>query len=407
MPLLMMVFALMLEQPRRVVIEREENEVTTYVDDELTVSLRVRVEDGVGLITLADTIPEHFELLDGNNFTILWKSFKKVSEKISFKVKCTKRGIYNLGPVKWESRHALMLKQTVIGSHNEPLRVTVKHRPLNVRRMRSIRTLSKIPLPLGSLAKLGITTTDFQEIRNYVPGDSYRHVNWKATARSMLPHRATLPKVNEYEREGKKVVWIFLDRSANMALGPSIRNTFEYAVEATSGLARFYLERDCMVGLCIFNGEEKIVFPDVGRRQYHRIMRELTAVELVKDRSSINLKEAVRKCRRYLLGTAPLSIIVTTILPENFRQIVDGIKEIRKYIPPIRGRTRQIIVINVIGYDVAARDIMEIFAANLLRLRSYCLISEVKRAGVSVISWNPKIQSFAEILLMGLRAPWN
>ncbi|MEM3715799.1 MAG: DUF58 domain-containing protein [Candidatus Bathyarchaeia archaeon] len=169
-----------------------------------------------------------------------------------------------------------------MGACEEPLNLTVKHKPLNIRRMRNVKTISKIPLPLGSSAKLGVTTTDFREIRNYVPSDPYRHVNWKATARSMLPHKVPQPKVNEFEREGKKVVWIFLDRSASMALGPITKSALEYAIEAATGLSCFYLERDCKVGLCMFNGAEKIVFPDVGRKQYYRILRELIRAEVEK-----------------------------------------------------------------------------------------------------------------------------
>ena len=119
---------------------------------------------------------------------------------------------------------------------------------------------------------MGIITTDFREIRDYLPGDPYRSINWKATARRAVQYRDSFPKVNEFEREGKKIVWIFLDKSAEMSLGPMIKNPFEYAIQAAACLARFYLERDCKVGLCIYSarGAEKIVFPDVGGRQYYK-----------------------------------------------------------------------------------------------------------------------------------------
>jgi len=143
----------------------------------------------------------------------------------------------------------------------------------------------------------------------------------------MLPHKVPQPKVNEFEREGKKVVWIFLDRSASMALGPITKSALEYAIEAATGLSCFYLERDCKVGLCMFNGAEKIVFPDVGRKQYYRILRE-----------------AVEKCHGHLVGVNPPSIIITSMSPKNYRQIIDGVREIWKYAYPVRSRSRQIII---------------------------------------------------------------
>lgn len=407
-PLFILIFALSVNQPHSITIKRLEKEMAAYVDNDLTLSFNIDISDGLGFITVADTLPQYFKLVDGSNFRVLWKGLRKKSQLFSYKVKCTRRGVYSLGPIKWETRHPLLLKQSMIGTIEEPLKLIVKHKPFSVRRMRSVRTLSKIPLPLGSSAKMGITTTDFREIRDYLPGDSYRSINWKVTARQ-LPRREASPlKVNEFEREGKKVVWIFLDKTVEMALGPIVKTPFEYAVQAATGIARFYLERDCRVGLCIYGskGAERIIFPEVGGRQYYKVLRGLIGAEVELEDKLFTvspLKDAIRKCRGHLVGNKPLTIIVTTITPKNFRLIIEGIKEIEKYITQVRYRSRQIIVVNLIGYHIAARDYFEETAANILELRNQQIIREVRKAGASVITWNPLRQSLAELLLAGLR----
>lgn len=407
-PLFMIIFALTINQPRRITIKRLEKELTSYIDEDIAISLEFEVSDGIGLITVADTLPQYFKLVKENNFRALWKGLKRKKQTISYKIKCTKRGIYSLGPLKWEARHPLLLKQTTINVNEDPLKLIVKHKPFSVRRIRSVRTFSEIPLPLGSSSKMGITTIDFREIRDYLPGDPYRSINWKATARRALQYGASPPKVNEFEKEGKRVVWMYLDKSGEMALGPVIRNPFEYAVQAAAGLARFYLERDCRVGLCIYGsrGAERIILPDVGGRQYYKILRELTSVE-VEPRDCIfatsPLKDATRRNRGHLVGNNPLSIIITTITPRNVRYIVEGVKEIRKYAMPVRSKSRQIVVIHLMCHHIAARDFFEKTAADILELRRQHLIRQIRKVGASVTLWDPSRQSLAKLLLAGLR----
>jgi uncharacterized protein (DUF58 family) len=410
-PLFSIIFALAFNQPRRIAVNRMKKYLTSYVDEDVKVSFQVEVPDGIGLLTVSDTLHQYFKLVEGNNFRVLWVNFKKKEKiaNISYTIKCTKRGIYSLGPIKWEIRHPFLLKQTIIGFSDDPLKLIVKQRPLIIRKMRSAKTLSKIPLPLGSSAKMGIATTDFREIRDYLPGDPYRSINWKATARHAHHYKAWLPKVNEFEREGKKIVWIFLDKSANMILGSTIKNSFEYAVQAATGLAYFYLERDCKVGLCIYNSvsAEKIILPDSGKRQYYKIVKELTGLEAeneVKASTASSLRDAVRECHGHLIGSNPLSIIITTVSPKNFEAIIEGVKEIRKYTTRMRSRNRQIIVIHVTGYHIAAREYHEEVAASIMELKNQHIIRMIRKAGASVVSWNPLRQSLARLLLMGLKS---
>jgi len=81
------------------------------------------------------------------------------------------------------------------------------------------------------------------------------------------------------------------------------------------------------------------------------------------------------------------------------------VKEIRKYTMPVaRSRSRQIIVMHLMSYHMAARDLVEEAAAEILELGKRQIIEDVKKVGASVIPWNPLRQSLARLLLTGLRS---
>ena len=71
---------------------------------------------------------------------------------------------------------------------------------------------SRIPMPQGALASMGMTTNDFKEIRSYYPGDPFKSINWKATSRNLI-RGEIWPVVNEFQKEGKRLsgyFWILL-----------------------------------------------------------------------------------------------------------------------------------------------------------------------------------------------------
>jgi len=64
----------------------------------------------------------------------------------------------------------------------------------------------------GSFGKHGNDNQEFKELRLYSPGDPFKAINWKVTSRNLV-RGSIWPVVNEFEKEGKKSVWIFLDTS--------------------------------------------------------------------------------------------------------------------------------------------------------------------------------------------------
>jgi hypothetical protein len=140
----------------------------------------------------------------------------------------------------------------------------------------------------------------------------------------------------------------------------------------------------------------RIVLPDLGKRQEFKIMREMLNVDI--KYSDESLKEAIHSCRGHIIGTLPLFIIITMIDAEKTEGLFDGIREFHKYTGRLMRRP-SVIVFNIRGYSVAAQSEEEEMAAEMLEFHNRQVYISLRRLGATVVTWNPKTQSFAKALI--------
>lgn len=441
-PIIFLSISVLIGQPRVESVERGGKDIKVNVDDKVQDTLKVCITDGPGIVTISDTLPMSFALEEGNNFRAIWKGLNKKTVEISYNAQCAKRGYFDIRQVNYEVRHPLQITANVLGVLSAKRSIIVQPHPLFVRKIRNHKSISRIPMPMDARFRFGIPTTDFKEIRDYETGDNYRAINWKASAKHLSRSNPRF-LINDYEKEGKKVVWIFLDSAIHMALGTTVNNTMEYAIRAALGFTNFYLERDCRVGFCVYNhdasqwegpfekrnkqridlelpsleqmetdvyipslkdkslqagknrSETKVLFPDSGKRQLYKITREMLYVDI--KYSIESLKEAIHGCRRYIVGTQPLFILVSMIEGARIKGIVDGIKELHKYMGRGGGKPN-IILFNVQGYNIAAQSEEEKIAAGFLTYHTKPYYEYLRGMGVTVLNWDPIEESFASAL---------
>lgn len=75
------------------------------------------------------------------------------------------------------------------------------------------------------------------DIREYVPGDPFKFINWKATARSIEGKLM----VNNYEREGLRNVIFLADLGPWMRLGYPHENPLEFGASLILSLTKVLL----------------------------------------------------------------------------------------------------------------------------------------------------------------------
>lgn len=114
----------------------------------------------------------------------------------------------------------------------------------------------------------------FKEVREYVPGDDVRSIDWNVTARTGQPHI----KVMTEERE--QTVVLVVDGSGSTRFGSRSRFKSELCAELCAVLAYSAIKNNDKVGLLVFTDQvELYVRPGKGRTHVLRVIRELLCFE--------------------------------------------------------------------------------------------------------------------------------
>jgi uncharacterized protein (DUF58 family) len=111
---------------------------------------------------------------------------------------------------------------------------------------------------------------EFSEVREYVPGDDVRSIDWNVTARMDRPF------IKQFHEERERTVVFLVDRSGSSRFGSSQRNFAWVAAETTAVLAFSATVNQDKVGLLLFSDRlEQWVPPRKGRSHVLRIVREV------------------------------------------------------------------------------------------------------------------------------------
>jgi uncharacterized protein (DUF58 family) len=115
---------------------------------------------------------------------------------------------------------------------------------------------------------------EFDEVREYIPGDDIRSIDWNVTAR--MGH----PFVKRFCEERELTILFLVDVSGSQSFGSGNRPKAELAAEVTCLLALSAIKNQDKVGLILFSDRiEKSIPPRKGRTAALRLVREVLATE--------------------------------------------------------------------------------------------------------------------------------
>jgi uncharacterized protein (DUF58 family) len=115
---------------------------------------------------------------------------------------------------------------------------------------------------------------EFERLREYLPDDEYRRINWKATARRGVPISV------EYETERSQHIVALLDVGRMMRSPVGDVAKLDYAINAILLLAYVAAQKGDKIGLLAFADEiQTWVAPRSGKGQFHRLLEQLYAME--------------------------------------------------------------------------------------------------------------------------------
>ena len=124
---------------------------------------------------------------------------------------------------------------------------------------------------------------EFHEVREYVPGDDIRSIDWNVTARAGHPY------VKKFVEERELTVIIMADISGSGNFGTRNKMKIELMAEIGAVLSFSAIKNNDKIGLLLFTDKiEKFIPPKKGRPHVLRVIRELLYYKPKSRKTSIN-----------------------------------------------------------------------------------------------------------------------
>jgi uncharacterized protein (DUF58 family) len=134
---------------------------------------------------------------------------------------------------------------------------------------------------------------DFEELREYIPGDEVRDIDWNVT------YRMGRPFVKRYREERELAMVLAVDVSASSAFGSLRRTKRQFAAEIASTLAISATRSSDKVALLLFSDQVELFLPPrKGRRHILRLIREM--LQFAPRRRGTNIPAALGFLNRVL-----------------------------------------------------------------------------------------------------------
>jgi uncharacterized protein (DUF58 family) len=124
----------------------------------------------------------------------------------------------------------------------------------------------------------------FSEVREYMPGDDIRQIDWNVSARMNEPY------VKLFVEEREMTVLLLVDMSASGRFGSREQEKRELAAELAAILAFSAIKNNDRVGLIIFTDEvERFVPPKKGKKHVLRVISEILSYEPRSPRTNLGV----------------------------------------------------------------------------------------------------------------------
>ena len=276
-------------------IRRETTSDNIFENGDMSVKFIVKNKGlGIGFVEIYDQLPPQARITKGSNYTLLYmRPWQEVSFEYSLKLPL--RGHYHLGPVKMRVKDAFDL------FYNERIEESIHSFSVfpEIEILEEQVITSRAPKLLSGAMPLNVigTGTEFYSLREFVPGDSLRSVNWKALAKKgkMM--------VNETVREDVMDVILLLDAREVSAVGGGKDTPLEMSCRAAATYAKQLLDERNNVALMIYG--ESVEKIDLDRGEHH-LFKILTALSSATPKGNLKLEIVMKDMLPYIPSGSPI-----------------------------------------------------------------------------------------------------
>ncbi len=230
---------------KRIVSEKLSNSD----DNEIAITLENKYPFQV-FISLVDELPTQFQKRDFEHTTSLQSGEKST---YTYSVRPVERGEYNFGKVNvFVSSFLQVFSKRYIFSAEQSVKVYPSY--IQMKKYEFLAMHNNLTeFGMKKIRRIG-HTMEFEQIKNYIPGDDVRTINWKATAK-----RGDL-MVNQYQDEKSQPIYSIIDLGRVMKMPFEGLKLLDYAINSTLAFSNIALLKNDKAGMLMFSKNvEKIV----------------------------------------------------------------------------------------------------------------------------------------------------
>lgn len=217
-------------------------------------------------VSLVDELPVQFQKRDFNFTSKLIKGEKKIFD---YTVRPLDRGEYVFGNLNvFASSPLKIIKRRYVFQKDQM--VPVYPSIIQMQQYDFLAISNRLTdIGLKKIRRIG-HTQEFEQIKEYVPGDDFRTINWKATAkqRQMM--------VNQYQDERSQPIYSIIDTGRVMKMPFNELKLLDYAINSTLAFSNVALKRNDKTGLISFSKQIETFIPAVQKLTHlNTIMEKL------------------------------------------------------------------------------------------------------------------------------------
>jgi len=300
--------------PEKIDIKLERDIVPdeTFGDEDIRVESRVENLTGASLgnLEIIETVDDRIIPERGAAQTAASMGASE-DLRLVFEFPSPIRANYQIGPLVVRARDPFGFYLTE--KKLEPDTLSVMPRPERLRGTQ-LRPRHVGPWPGVIPSRVLGLGTEFYSMREYIPGDDPKRINWKATAR----YNELI--VNEAEAERVTDVMIVLDTDVSL-FGTSDNQLFERGLQAAASYARLLLRQGNRVGVVLQGGERGSLPASFGKRHERRILYLLAAAK--PGRATVSTSYVMNLLARRMLPSRSQVVIISPLFDPEIKEGVN------------------------------------------------------------------------------------
>ncbi|MCB9655074.1 MAG: DUF58 domain-containing protein [Deltaproteobacteria bacterium] len=339
--------------------------VTLKLQNALRRKLKVRINDAVFLESSTEGLPIEVELEP------------KIVRYVTYRLTAMQRGPHVLGDhfVRYASPGGFWIRQLRIPA-TDRVRVfpdvqAVRHYEMLARQNRDHRA--------SRLTKLRGGDTEFERLRDFLPDDEFRRIDWRASAR-----RRKLT-VREFQLEQNQNVVFLLDCGRMMTAEWDGLSALDYALNATLMLSHVAIRRGDQVGLVAFDERvTRLLKPRGGTSASNHIIQ--ATYDLFPRMVESDYESAFRTLRLQVRKRTLVVLLTHAIDEQTARRIARLSRELLpQHLPLVVVLKDRALEARALTGVTAYEDLCIQAAAAEMLLWKDRLLREMQRAGVLVL----------------------